>query len=516
MNERNAKRTTTTTTMMKRMKATTTIPVVGLVFCLVSIGSSMATGNVDESEMLVAPSPLPTSKPVLIRKRIRSTDIKWTFDFPGVPNDPNVKIDWQVDSSIEKEHVAEQKEDEIVDETRATESDSFKATTHTMMLDEMSMKTESSFPFMPSVPTTVSPSTMPSREDLSTGSNYQPSVIPSMTPTGISDQTNLPSLSVSVSPASPSNPAQTSVPVGSVSPTTAGSKSSIDTLYPTTATATVSSRPSPAMGGNGNEKVPGSDGPSISMMPSFDTNGVKTRFPTHSPSGSSNYKTTDSPEPTVTSTDGGDNDDEKSDSQTTNSKMPSWTPTSTPTRVGSTVAPYSTEPTMHNNDENSTPSSFCNKDEAWNDRIVNLLTALSTSSSLLSLDPASSSGVDYYNSLDTPQQQALDWLLDDIWLCSNPHSNAQLLQRFVLVLLYYSTGGPLWTRCSQDDTECSVAPVGSGLNKTRFLDRSVSDCEWAGVDCNATGIIHTIRFGESNRWHAQRDNRGILVCVNGG
>ena len=97
--------------------------------------------------------------------------------------------------------------------------------------------------------------------------------------------------------------------------------------------------------------------------------------------------------------------------------------------------------------------------------------------------------------LSTPQGQATEWLLNDDFrrLCPD---TPKILQRWVLAVVYFSTGGNDWLQCSANllanDFCGEEAPFG---NKTRFLS-SFGECEWAGIRCSDDLCVTEIEFGK--------------------
>lgn len=92
----------------------------------------------------------------------------------------------------------------------------------------------------------------------------------------------------------------------------------------------------------------------------------------------------------------------------------------------------------------------------------------------------------------TSQGKALNWLLneDEALLCPDAK---KLIQRYILAVIYYSTGGDNWSKCSKSSTICSEER--QFLNKTNFLS-SENECFWAGIRCSADSMCVTqIEFG---------------------
>ena len=84
---------------------------------------------------------------------------------------------------------------------------------------------------------------------------------------------------------------------------------------------------------------------------------------------------------------------------------------------------------------------------------------------------------------NTPQAQALNWLMseDTLKVCADKPS--QLVQRYSLTALYYSTDGPKWNFCSADAAKSNC----ESANK-RFLSGG-SECDWYEVECFNSRVI---------------------------
>uniref|UniRef100_A0A7S4VGA5 L domain-like protein n=1 Tax=Ditylum brightwellii TaxID=49249 RepID=A0A7S4VGA5_9STRA len=91
---------------------------------------------------------------------------------------------------------------------------------------------------------------------------------------------------------------------------------------------------------------------------------------------------------------------------------------------------------------------------------------------------------------DSPQGEAIDWLVneDGLQLCPGDET---LTQRYVLAVLYYSTDGDNWFRCSNTEE--------GKLNCDReaFLS-PVSECQWGGVRCNDGEKVKKIGLDQNN------------------
>jgi hypothetical protein len=96
------------------------------------------------------------------------------------------------------------------------------------------------------------------------------------------------------------------------------------------------------------------------------------------------------------------------------------------------------------------------------------------------------SGTAGFDDPEHPVFMAFDWLVeeDTLRLCPD---DANLLQRYVLALLYFSTGGDNWIKCRRDGvTLCQ------GEN---FLSNA-HECEWGGITCDSLDRIQKLNLGK--------------------
>jgi len=101
-----------------------------------------------------------------------------------------------------------------------------------------------------------------------------------------------------------------------------------------------------------------------------------------------------------------------------------------------------------------------------------LLKILSQVSTLVSLETP-----------NTPQNKAYLWLLSDPLYCYN---DPKIIQRYIMALTYFSTGGEGWTNCGQNAT---TSACDTNKCKQTGTDRWLSDsseCDWCGANCNVT------------------------------
>ena len=97
--------------------------------------------------------------------------------------------------------------------------------------------------------------------------------------------------------------------------------------------------------------------------------------------------------------------------------------------------------------------------------------ALSLSKNETLLDDASS-----------PQSKAVEWLVEEELEHQSGWDDTELMQRYVLAVLYHSTGGGRWRN-----------------NARRSWFQSLSVCQWSShFTCNVSGDIDSISLGEDN------------------
>ena len=102
------------------------------------------------------------------------------------------------------------------------------------------------------------------------------------------------------------------------------------------------------------------------------------------------------------------------------------------------------------------------------------------------------SSADAFLNTDTPQYQAAQFLSEeDPYAVTNgffidpfePSSSAKIIQRYILSVFYFSTGGDLyWDDCNRGAASCIVNGKESYLSET-------SECDWVGSTCRKGTII---------------------------
>jgi hypothetical protein len=97
------------------------------------------------------------------------------------------------------------------------------------------------------------------------------------------------------------------------------------------------------------------------------------------------------------------------------------------------------------------------------------------------------------NDVFSPQGRAATWLIEeDVRLLCPPDD--KLIQRWVLAVIYFSTGGDTWNQCSALGADfCGTQDP--FLGKRRYLSE-FNECQWAGISCNVDSSVTEIEFGE--------------------
>ena len=171
---------------------------------------------------------------------------------------------------------------------------------------------------------------------------------------------------------------------------------------------------------------------------------------------------------------------------------PTFMPTKVPT-VPPTLAPTSPAPTT----PSPTKRMVCGGEMDVETREI-LLRLIITA--ITDLDDLIPTGIDF-----TPQWQAFRWIVDEdeMQLCPGIDMPSKIQQRYTAAVLYFSTGGDKWTRCSRYSTSpCIVGGHFLGSN---------SECLWYGVSCNLSGQIFRIDFEDNNLVGSIASELGSLV-----
>ena len=86
----------------------------------------------------------------------------------------------------------------------------------------------------------------------------------------------------------------------------------------------------------------------------------------------------------------------------------------------------------------------------------------------------------------TPQNQALDWIARDDSANRSPF-DSRFVQRYVLAVFYFSTGGGQWLDCVE----------GEQCDRGNYWLSGDDECTWSGIVCGeTTADVLTINMGE--------------------
>lgn len=110
--------------------------------------------------------------------------------------------------------------------------------------------------------------------------------------------------------------------------------------------------------------------------------------------------------------------------------------------------------------------------------------------------------------LATPQGEATDWLInqDARVLCPD---DEKLVQRWVITVMYFSSGGDNWFQCSAAGSD-SCGTEDPFEFKRRFLSE-FSECDWAGISCNSEGSVIEVEFEQNNLVGTIPTEMGVLT-----
>lgn len=90
--------------------------------------------------------------------------------------------------------------------------------------------------------------------------------------------------------------------------------------------------------------------------------------------------------------------------------------------------------------------------------------------------------------INSPQSKAAAWIATSQGICP---SDANVLQRYVLAVLYFATNGESW------------------IDQLGFLS-SANECEWTGIDCDSSGKVTSIAISGNNLAGAVPNEIGAL------
>ena len=91
----------------------------------------------------------------------------------------------------------------------------------------------------------------------------------------------------------------------------------------------------------------------------------------------------------------------------------------------------------------------------------------------------------------TSQNKAFNWLanIDELNLC--PNRSMDIVQRYILAVVYYSLGGDNWFTCNASFKSNSTTTC---IEQERYLSKA-NVCDWYSVTCSIDGNITGIFLG---------------------
>jgi len=160
------------------------------------------------------------------------------------------------------------------------------------------------------------------------------------------------------------------------------------------------------------------------------------------------------------------------DSSTINPSSPSKTSpfNRRPGLFGRRTAP----PASSTKSDNTTDTSHC-KNASTIDRRNHIFQFIS-----------SLTDADVFDDPDHPAVMAGSWISDDDQLQVCPEDQ-NFIQRYVLALLYFSTSGDDWARCTRKKTTL--------CRNERFLS-ATHECNWGGITCDSQNRVRKLNLGK--------------------
>ena len=98
------------------------------------------------------------------------------------------------------------------------------------------------------------------------------------------------------------------------------------------------------------------------------------------------------------------------------------------------------------------------------------------------------SGMGTFDDVEHPVFMSFSWIISDdpMRLCPE---DINLYQRYALILLYFTTAGDDWNKCTRDGgTPCAGASFLSGSH----------ECDWGGITCDSSGRVIKISLGKTS------------------
>jgi len=229
--------------------------------------------------------------------------------------------------------------------------------------------------------------------------------------------------------------------------------------------------------------------PTISPRPTMAPTNIPTMIPTRSPTDGITLEPTVAPTftPTITPTNLPTTTPTITSTPTISPRPTPQTqpPTQAPTTAAPTAAPVTDSPTATPTavptatptiSSNPTPSNQSRCGLTDSERRQEIQTIIESVS-----DPTEVALVGSSRNL------AFEWLVeeDELFLCPD---SSNLVQRFVIALFYFATGGDNWSQCSQTDLACVGTPLLSGVN----------ECSWYGIFCDGSSNTIEIIYDNNN------------------
>jgi hypothetical protein len=160
-------------------------------------------------------------------------------------------------------------------------------------------------------------------------------------------------------------------------------------------------------------------------------------------------------------------------------RVPTTSPTSSPTKFPSSTpsSSPSASPTI-----SFAPTRGCHTNEVERAQQISDLIIENTATTFQDILNDSS-----------PQHRAFHWLMyeDKVYVCPE---DGGMIQRYVMAVFYFSTGGDTWTRCGADESHSSCD---GATGEVRFLS-DAHECEWYGISCDEINSITKIAFEKNN------------------
>lgn len=234
--------------------------------------------------------------------------------------------------------------------------------------------------------------------------------------------------------------------------------------------------------------------PTISPRPTMAPTNIPTMIPTRSPTDGITLEPSVAPTltPTITPTNFPTTTPTTTSTPTISPRPTPQTqpPTQAPTTAAPTAAPVTDSPTATPTavptatptiSFNPTPSNQSRCGLTESERRQEIQTIIESVS-----DPTEVALVGSSRNL------AFEWLVeeDELFLCPD---SSNLVQRFVIALFYFATGGDNWSQCSQTDLACVGTPLLSGVN----------ECSWYGIFCDGSSNTIEIIYGTCVLHHFQ-------------